>query len=119
MVELKTLFLVAFCCHFLNEFLQSESNKKLSVSGYQHWVIGCDSATIRLIPPGGTNGLREEGKRTVAHARFKVKTYGEMWFPINNASGAAGEALAVDLSKSRFIKIVYRANYEVLLQLRQ
>ena len=44
--------------------------------------------------------------------------YGEVSFPINPVP-AGTEALAVDLHKSRFIKITYRSNVYVVLQLRQ
>lgn len=97
---------------------QSQSAKRsLSVNGFTQWITGRDSATLQWVPATGRDALIKEGKKTVAHARFKVMRYGEMSFPINPSSGP--EALAVDLSKSRFITIEYKSNHELVLQLRQ
>jgi len=110
-------FLITFLfCLLLNA--QSQSAKSsLSVNGFTQWITGRDSATLQLVPAIGRDALKKEGKKTVAHARFKVMRYGEMSFPINPSSGP--EASAVDLSKSRFITIEYKSNHELVLQLRQ
>ena len=115
---LKTLLLFLLMCEVIHA--QSQSGKSpLSVTGFRHWMTGHDSATIQLIPATGTNGLVIEKNRTVAHARFRVSGYGEMSFPISTASLPHEEALSVDLSNSRFIKITYKANQNFVLQLRQ
>lgn len=60
-----------------------------------------------------------EGGKTVVHARFKVNRYGEISTPISASSAPNAEAHRVDLSGSRFVKIKYKANQTVMLQLRQ
>jgi hypothetical protein len=82
-------------------------------------MTGCDSSTVQLIPTTGKSGLMMEGGKTVVHARFKVHSYGEVSIPINSSSAPSAEAHGVDLSASRFIKIKYKANQTVVLQLRQ
>jgi hypothetical protein len=82
-------------------------------------MTGCDSATTQLIPEKGKNGLMMEGGKTVAHARFKVNRYAEISTPISAASAPNAEAHGVNLSTSRYVKIRYKANQPVMLQLRQ
>ncbi len=115
---LNTLFLFLLLSGLIHG--QSQSNTEpFSVSGFKHWITGRDSATVQLIPATGANGLLIEKNKTVAHARFRVSGYGEMSFPISTASLPHEEALSVDLSNSRFIKITYKANQNFVLQLRQ
>lgn len=100
-------------------FFIAQSQSATSINGFTPWITGRDSATVQLIPLSGLNALTTEDKKTVSHVKFKVIKYGEVSFPINPATPAGSEALPVDLSKSRFIKIRYRANHDVILQLRQ
>src|SRR5688572_6418018 len=100
----KILLLItcSVCIHLPG---QSQSAGKLSINGFTHWFTGRDSATIQLIPMIGSNALTTEEDRIVAHTKFKVAKYGELSFPIKPSD--AIEALPVNLSKSRFIKIEY------------
>lgn len=98
---------------------QSTGSHSLSINGYTIWLTGRDSATVQLIPRSGKNGLTMQGGNTVAHARFRVNSYGELSTPISASSAPNAEAHRVDLSGSRFIKIKYKANQTVILQLRQ
>ena len=98
---------------------QSTGSNPLTINGFSLWMIGRDSATIQLIPKTGRNGLMMEGGKTVAHARFKVNNYGEISIPISASSAPYAEPPAVNLSASRYIKIKYKANQPVMLQLRQ
>ena len=98
---------------------QPTAGNNLSLNGFTQWNTGRDKLTEQIIPAGTENGLTIEDKKTVAHVRFKVKQYGELSFPINPATPAGTEALAVNLNKSKFIKLRYKANNEVVLQLRQ
>jgi hypothetical protein len=82
-------------------------------------MIGRDSATIQLIPKSGKNGLMMEGGKTVAHARFKINNYGELSIPISASSAPYAEPDPVNLSGSRYVKIKYKANQPVMMQLRQ
>jgi hypothetical protein len=111
------ILLLLTCSVYTNLSAQSPIPRKLSLNGFTNWFTGRDSATIQLIPVIGSNALTTNDDRIVAHAKFKVVKYGEMSFPIKPS--AAIEAPAADISKSRFIKIEYKANHEVLLQLRQ
>ena len=108
-------FVMSLTCRFF----VAQSQSAASINGFVLWITGRDSATIQLLPLSGLNALTTEDKKTVAHVKFKVIKYGEVSFPINPASPAGSEALPVDLSKSRFIKIRYKANHDVILQLRQ
>lgn len=114
------LILLLVAC-FLNLLIhaQSTGSNPLSVNGFSLWITGRDSATVQLIPRSGKNGLMMEGGRTVVHARFKVDKYGEVSIPISPSSAPNAEAHAVNLSGSRHIKIKYKANQTVILQLRQ
>ena len=100
-------------------YSQSTASNPLSMNGFEVWITGHDSSTVQLLPERGTNGLTMEGGKTVVHVRFKVKGYGEIYTPINSLSPPNGEALSVDLSRSKFLKIRYKANQTVVLQLRQ
>ena len=116
----RVYFILTFTCIACSVgYTQSTGSNPLSIDGYSVWITGRDSGTIQLIPRTGKNGLMMEGGRTVAHARFKVNTYGEMSTPISAASAPNAEAQPVNLSGSRFIKIKYKANQPVVLQLRQ
>lgn len=112
----KILLLIT-CSLYINLPGKSQPARKLSINGFTHWFTGRDSATIQLIPMIGSNALTTEEDRIVAHVKFNVVKYGELSFPIKPSD--AIEALAVNLNKSRFIKIEYKANHEVILQLRQ
>ncbi|MEP7377513.1 MAG: hypothetical protein ABI675_29180 [Chitinophagaceae bacterium] len=114
---LPKILLLITCSLYVNLSCESQPAGKLSINGFTHWLIGHDSATTQLIPSVGSNGLTTENNRIVAHAKFNVAKYGELSFPIKPSD--AVEALPVDLSKSKFIKIEYKANHEVILQLRQ
>jgi len=100
-------------------YSQSTASNPLSLDGFEVWITGRDSATVQLLPERGKNGLTMEGGKTVVHARFKVKGYGEIHTPISSLSPPNAEALSVDLSRSKFLKIRYKANQTVVLQLRQ
>ena len=112
----KFLLLItsSLCLNFSG---QSQPSRKLSINGFTHWFTGRDSATTQLIPMAGFNALTTEDGVIVAHAKFNVIKYGELSFSIRPSD--AVEALSVDLRKSKFIKIEYKANHEVILQLRQ
>ena len=112
----KIFLLITCILHFVF-FSQSQPAGKLSINGFTHWFTGRDSVTIQLIPMIGSDALTTEDNRTVAHAKFKVAKYGELSFPIKPSD--AVEASRVDISKSKFIEIEYKANHEVVLQLRQ
>lgn len=116
----KIHFIVILTCFTCSvAFPQSTGSNPLSIDGFAVWITGRDTGTIQLIPRTGKNGLMMEGGRTVAHVRFKVNNYGEISTPISSASAPNAEAHPVNLSGSRFIKIKYKANQPVLLQLRQ
>lgn len=100
-------------------FSQSTGSNPLSLSGFNLWVTGHDSGTVQLIPEIKKTGLAMEGGKTVVHVRFKVNGYGEIHTPISASSAPGAEAHPVDLSGSRYIKIRYKANQTVILQLRQ
>jgi len=100
-------------------FSQSTGSNPLSVNGFSLWVIGHDSGTIQLIPETKKMGLAMEGGKTVVHVRFKVSGYGEIQTPVNASTAPGAEAPSVNLSESRYIKIRYKANQTVMLQLRQ
>lgn len=114
---LSKILLLITCALYFNSPCHSQPGGKLSINGFTNWLTGRDSATIQLIPVIGSNALTTEENRTVAHAKFNVSNYGELSFPVKPS--VAIEPLPVNLSKSRFIKIEYKANHEVILQLRQ
>ena len=97
---------------------QATGSNPLSVDGFSGWTIGRDRETVQLIPATGVEPLRIEDGKSVAHARFQVKQYGEIWFPINQ-SGYASPGVGVNLSRSKFLKVRYKSNQPVILQLRQ
>lgn len=118
------LYQIAFliflsCCFSKTGHSQSTGSNPLSLNGFSLWLTGGDSGTIQLLPGRGKNGLMMEGGKTVVHARFKVNKYAEIHTAISAFSAPNAEAHSVDLSGSRYIKIKYKANQEVMLQLRQ
>jgi hypothetical protein len=118
--DIKRQFLVIIKCLLsILSYSQSTGSNPLDINGYSLWMTGRDSATIQLIPRTGKNGLMMEGGKTVVHARFKVNSYGEISIPISASSAPNAEAHSVNLSGSRFVKIKYKANQTVILQLRQ
>lgn len=108
----KLLLTSSLCC--LSIIISAQS----SINGFYPWITGRDSATIQHIPSNGYNALTIEENRTVVHVKFTIAKYGEVSFPIRSVS-AGMEAPSVNLTKSRFIKIRYRSNVNVILQLRQ
>lgn len=111
-------FLLLTCCFLYFTFsCKSQGPEKLSINRFTNWLTGRDSATVQLIPAIGSNALISGDEGTVAHVKFKVVTYGEVSFAIKPSP--AIEAQPVNLIKSKFIKIQYKANHEVVLQLRQ
>lgn len=112
MLSKKFLFISSFCC--LTIIISAQS----SINGFYHWITGRDSATIQYSPSTGYDALTTKENKTVALAKFVVAKYGEVSFPIKSVS-AGMEAPSVNLTKSRFIKIRYRSNVKIILQLRQ
>lgn len=112
----RILFLTT-CTIYFHFYGYSQAEKKLSINGFTHWLTGRDSATAQLIPMIGSSALTRSDDGVVAHVKFKVSKYGELSFPLQPSD--ASEALRVNLDKSRFIKIEYKANHEVILQLRE
>jgi hypothetical protein len=91
----------------------------LAVNGFTQWRTGHDEGTRQLIPSAGSDALLVSKKKVVAHTKFIVKGYGEMSFPLDPKTPEGGEALRVDLGKSSFVKITYKATHSLVLQLRQ
>ena len=114
---LPKLLLLPTCLLYFTVSGRAQSPEKLSINRFTNWLTGRDSATVQLIPAIGSNALTSGDEGIVAHVKFKVVTYGEVSFPLKPSTEI--EAQAVDLSKSKFIKIQYKANHEVVLQLRQ
>jgi hypothetical protein len=96
-----------------------QNRDDLSINGFKHWRTGHDINTIQLIPENGNNAIISMGVETIVHVKFNVKQYGEVSFPINSKTPIGEEALSSDLSKSKFITIIYKSNHDVVLQLRQ
>jgi hypothetical protein len=94
-------------------------SSRLSINGFSQWHTGHDEGTLQLIPVDGTNALAIEDKVIVAHAKFNVKAYGEMSFPIDSRTPEGEEARKVDLGGNKFIAFTYRSNHQFILQLRQ
>jgi hypothetical protein len=118
-VPAKIRFFLIFSCIFsLYGHSQSTGSNPLTINGFNLWLTGRDSATIQLIPRTGKNGLMMEGGKTVVHARFKINSYGEVSLPISPSSAPNAEPPPVNLSRSRHVKIRYKANQPVILQLR-
>ena len=97
----------------------AEESPNPAIDGFKYWLIGSDSKTIQLIPNAGSNAITSKNSIVVAHVKFNVAQYGEVSFPINSKTLPNQEALSVDLSKSNFIQLTYKANQSVVLQLRQ
>jgi hypothetical protein len=116
---LKIFLAFAMNCLFTTGYSQSTGSNPLTINGFSLWTVGKDSGTIQLIPQTGRNGLMMEGGKTVVHARFKVNGYGEISLPISSLSAPYAEPPSVNLSASRNIRIRYKANQPIILQLRQ
>jgi len=114
---LPKFFLLMAYVLYLTFPCRSQAREKLSINKFTNWLTGRDSATVQLIPAIGSNALTSGDEGTIAHVKFKVAKYGEVSFPIKPSN--AIEAQPVNLSESKFIKIQYKANHEVVLQLRQ
>lgn len=120
MAVYKTLLgIFLLSCLSIPSHSQSTGSHPLSLNGFSVWITGRDSATVQLLPQRGKNGLTMEGGKTVVHARFKVEDYGEVSTPISSLSAPNAEPKAVNLSGSRYVRVRYKANQTVILQLRQ
>lgn len=97
----------------------AQDTSSLSLNGFSQWVTGHDDKTEQLYPVNSKQGLVKIKGKTEAHVKFNVKGYGELSFPIDPATPVGEEAKKVDLSKSKFIRVTYQANQNVVLQLRQ
>ena len=113
------LWIFLLICFSRPGYSQSTGSNPLALNGFSLWLTDGDSGTIHLLPGRGRTALMMEGGKTVMHARFKVNKYAEIHTPISAFSAPNAEAHSVDLSGSRYIKIKYMANQEVMLQLRQ
>jgi hypothetical protein len=112
------LVVALFCLiSFIGVNAQSKTDR--SINGFTQWCTGHDEATQQLFPVNGNDALTLKRGKTIAHAKFNVKGYGEMSFPIDPRTAEGEEARSVDLSRSQFICITYKASHELILQLRQ
>jgi hypothetical protein len=84
-----------------------------------NWRTGYDPETIQLVPHNTRNPFVRSGSSEFLHVRFKVKQYGEVSMAIHSGSIDGEEAKDYDLSNKTSLKIVYKANHELVLQLRQ
>lgn len=106
------LFLVVIkCAH--------AQSAQLSICGFTHWRTGHDDATQQLIPIDGNDPLMFKKGEVFAIAKFTIKGYGEMSFPIDPETPEGEEAMRVDLAESSFVRITYKASHNLILQLRQ
>lgn len=119
--EQKGIFIVilSMMVLFLSCNGVAEEPSSFRIDGFKFWLTGSDPNTIQLVPNAGNNALTLIDSVVVAHVKFNVVQYGEMSFPINPNTLPNQEALKIDLSKSKFIKLTYKANQSVVLQLRQ
>lgn len=62
------------------------------LNGFNQWRTGHDEATVQLVPANGTDALVSLKGDVVAWAKFKVKGYGEMSFPIDPSTQEGEEA---------------------------
>lgn len=92
---------------------------ELSIDGFSQWRIGHDLATKQLLPVQGNDPLVIKKGKVVVHVKFKVNGYGEMSFPIDPQTPDGEEARKVDLSRSKYVCITYKATHDLILQLRQ
>jgi hypothetical protein len=97
----------------------TKSQHKNSIDGFGQWTTGHDNLTEQLIPAENKNALTFEDGKSIVHVKFKIKQYGEVSFPIDQQTPEGTEARKADLSKSKFIRITYKANTDFILQLRQ
>jgi hypothetical protein len=93
--------------------------QELSLDGFVQWRTGHDGGTQQLMPETGADPLVKVKGKVVAHVWFNVEQYGEMSFPIDPSTAEGEEAKKTDLSGSKFVRVCYRANHPVILQLRQ
>ncbi|OZI07593.1 hypothetical protein BWI93_13925 [Siphonobacter sp. BAB-5385] len=99
--------------------LLAQTTSLLVLDGFSQWLSGHDEQTQQLQPMQGRQALVRKRGRVEAYVKFKVKSYGELSFPIDPRTPWGEEARKVDLSQSRWVRIRYRANVPVVVQLRQ
>jgi len=88
------------------------------IDGYTVWQTGHDAQTVQVIPETGGNALMQGVDAPVAHAKFIVHEYGELWFALANTPPQV-ESAGADVSQGASITVTYKANQDVILQLRQ
>ena len=114
------LFLLAFLSLTLEAgSLLAQTTSPLTLDGFSQWLTGHDEQTEQLQPVQGRQALVRKRGRVEAYVKFKVKSYGELSFPIDPRTPWGEEARRVDLSQSRWVRIRYKATVPVVLQLRQ
>lgn len=113
-------FLLAFLVLMMKTVpLQAQPISPLTLDGFSQWLTGHDEQTQQLQPVQGRQALIEKRGRVRAYVKFNVKGYGELSFPIDPRTPSGKEARRVDLSQSRWLRLRYKANVPVVLQLRQ
>ncbi len=112
---MKALLTVWLLC----EMLSAQAQPSLQLNGFTQWFTGHSERTRQLIPAQGRQALVRQQGRVRAHVKFDVNGYGELSFPIDPATPPDSEARKVDLSQSAFIRIRYKSNTPIHLQLRQ
>ncbi len=93
-------------------------SQRPAINGFTVWQTGHDVQTLQIVPAAGGSALTRSEDTAVAHVKFIVREYGELWFSLANTPSDV-EYAGVDLSAGTSITITYRANYNFILQLRQ
>jgi hypothetical protein len=110
------IFFLLMCCRANTQQIIPNN---LALDGFSQWRTGHDTETVQILPADDNNALVVEDGAVVARAKFKVKGYGEMSFPLDPETPEGEEARKTDLSRYKAIAVTYKNNHEVVLQLRQ
>ena len=110
----QLLLLLGTYCAIPSQLFSQQSG----VDGFTVWQTGHDAQTVQVAPAAGERALTQFKDAPVAHVKFIVHEYGELWFPLANTP-ASVESAGVDMSASRSVTVTYQANQDFILQLRQ
>ena len=113
--SLLLLLLIATCCTLPSRLF---SQPQPGMDGFTVWQTGRDAQTVQVVPAPGESALMQHKSAPVVHVKFIVREYGELWFPLANTP-AGVESAGVDVSRGKSVTVTYKANQELILQLRQ
>ncbi len=75
-----SLLIYCICCTVSFQVF----SQRVAINGFTVWQTGHDAQTLQVVPEAGGSALTQLEGAAIAHAKFIVHEYGELWFPLAN-----------------------------------